>query len=324
MTMSLPRRALLLGGAALAGAAALPAAAQMPRAAEQAPGFYRHRVGEIEVTSLLDGNLIFANAALPGLFRNYDAAVADRLRAESFAPAAGVPLAVNAFLVNTGSRLILIDAGAAAALGPTLGQLPRALAAAGVTLGQIDQVVLTHLHRDHAFGLLKADGSALLPRAELLVAEVEATYWSDPGEESRAPAPLRPFFAPARAVLAAYAGRVRRVGVETEVASGVRTFAIPGHTPGHLGVRVSSGSEQFLMIADVVHTAALQFGRPDWSVAFDSDPALAAQSRARIFDQAATDRIVIAGSHIGFPGLGHVARRSEGYAFVPLMWRSSL
>ena len=99
---------------------------------------------------------------------------------------------------------------------------------------------------------------------------------------------------------------------------------MPGHTPGHLGVRIASGSEQLLMWGDVVHTQALQFARPDWSISFDSDPALAAQTRARIFDMAATDRIVVAGSHLAFPGLGHVTRRSEGYGFAPLMWRSAL
>lgn len=325
MTQALPRRGLLLGAAALAAAPAAPAArAQVPRAAEQAPGFYRHRVGEIEVTALLDGNIAFADEALPNLFRGYDPEVASRLRAEAFVPPGGVPLAVNAFLVNTGARLILVDAGAARALGPNLGRIPRALEAAGVQPGQIDTILLTHLHRDHSAGLLQQDGSALFPRAELWVAEAEAAYWTDAGEESRAPAPLRPFFAPARAALAAYGGRVRRIAPETELAPGLRTLPLPGHTPGHLGVRVSSGAQQLLLIADVVHAQALQFARPDWSIAFDSDPDAAARTRARLLDMAASDRIVIAGSHLGFPGLGHVARRGEGFGFVPLMWRSPL
>lgn len=324
MSIILPRRDILLGGAALAAASALPAPAQVPLATEQAPGFYRHRVGDIEVTALLDGNLVFAEAALPNLFHGYDVAVGNRLREEAFAPPGGVPLAVNAFLINTGTRLILVDAGAARALGPTLGQIPRALAAAGVGPEQIDTILLTHLHRDHSAGLLRQDGSALFPRAELWVAEAEAAYWSDAAEESRAPAPLRPFFAPARAALAAYAGRTRRIALETEAAPGVRTLPMPGHTPGHFGVRVSSGEQQMLMIADVVHAQALQFARPDWSISFDSDPETAARTRTRIFDMAAADRFVIAGSHLAFPGLGHVARRSEGYAFVPLMWRSPL
>ncbi|MGK7865480.1 MBL fold metallo-hydrolase [Falsiroseomonas sp. E2-1-a4] len=324
-TISLPRRGALLGSlAAVAAFGSGTAPAAVPLATQQAPGFYRHRVGEIEVTALLDGNLAFPDAALPNLFRNYDAAIGTRLKTEAFNAPGGVPLAVNAFLVNTGTRLILVDAGAAAALGPNLGQIPRNLRAAGVALEDIDAIVLTHLHRDHAAGMLTAEGAALFPRAEVLVAEAEAAYWSDSGEETRAPAPLRPFFGPARAVLAAYGSRVRRIGLETEVAPGVRTLAIPGHTPGHLGVHVASGGAQFLMWGDVVHAQSLQFARPDWSISFDSDPDLAARTRSRIFDMAATDRIVVAGSHLAFPAIGHVARRSEGYGFVPAMWRSPL
>ena len=324
---TLPRRGLLRGSIAAAAATAFasgPAHAAVPRATEQAPGFYRHRVGEIEVTALLDGNIAFPDAALPSLFQRYDAAIGTRLKAEAFDAPGGVPLAVNAFLVNTGTRLVLVDAGAAAALGPALGQIPRNLRAAGVGLEDIDTVVLTHLHRDHAAGMLTAQGSALFPRAEVLVAEAEAAYWSDPGEETRAPPPLRPFFAPARAVLAAYGSRVRRISTETDVAPGVRTLAVPGHTPGHLGVHVASGGAQLLMWGDVVHAQSLQFARPDWSISFDSDPDLAARTRTRFFDMAATDRIPVAGSHLAFPAIGYVARRSEGYGFVPAMWRSPL
>jgi len=321
---SATRRGVVAGAAALLAARALPAGAAAPPATEQMAGVYRHRVGDIQVTSLLDGNVAFPDAALPNLFARFDAETAARLRAEAFVPAGAVPLAVNAFLVNAGGRLILIDAGAATALGPTLGQLPRALTAAGVTPADIDVIVLTHLHRDHSARLMAAGGGALFPNAELLVAEAEVAYWTDAANEASAPAPLRPFFAPARQALSAYGARVRRIAPETEVAPGVRTLAVPGHTPGHLGVRIASGNDQLLMWGDVVHTQALQFPRPDWSISFDSDPALAAQTRMRLFDMAATDRIVVAGSHLSFPGLGHVTRRSEGFGFVPLMWRSAL
>lgn len=322
----LGRRAWLagVGAAALAAAGGRPGIAAAPKAGEQVPGIYRHRVGGIEVTVVLDGTIAFPDAALPNLFAAYEAETAARLRAEAFVPAGGVPLAVNAFLVNTGNRLVLIDAGAARVLGPTLGRLPRNLRAAGVSPADVDQIVVTHLHRDHAAGLLTGEGTALFPRAELLVAEAEAAYWTDPGNETQAPQRLRPFFAPARQVVAAYGDRIRRIVSDTEVTSGIRTLAVPGHTPGHLGVTIADGNEQLLMWSDVVHTQALQFPRPDWSIAFDSDPDLAAQTRRRMFDMAATDRLLVAGSHLSFPGLGHVARRSEGYGFVPVMWRASL
>lgn len=326
MTSMIGRREVLLGAGALGLAAAPPHAAEAraPLAAAQAPGFYRHRVGSIEVTALLDGNFAFPNQALPSLFARYDEAIANRLRREAFGPAQGVPLAVNAFLVNTGDRLILIDAGAARALGPNLGQIQANLQAAGVAPGDIDVIVCTHMHRDHCAGLLTESGEAVFPNAELQIAEADVAYWTDTAAEASAPAPLKPFFPVARQVVAAYGNRVKRIALESEVASGVRTQAIPGHTPGHIGVHVASGSDQLLMWSDVVHAQSLQFARPDWSISFDSDPALAAQTRVRVFDQVATDRIVIAGSHLTFPGLGYVVKRSEGYDFVPAMWRSPL
>jgi glyoxylase-like metal-dependent hydrolase (beta-lactamase superfamily II) len=125
-------------------------------------------------------------------------------------------------------------------------------------------------------------------------------------------------------VISAYGNRVKRIALESEVVSGVRTVPIPGHTPGHIGVHVSSGSDQFLMWSDVVHAQSLQVARPDWSISFDSDPELAARTRVRVFDQVATDRIVVAGSHLAFPGLGYVVKRTEGYDFAPVMWRSPL
>jgi glyoxylase-like metal-dependent hydrolase (beta-lactamase superfamily II) len=317
-------RGVSLAAAGLAAPFAMPrlAGAGAPLAQQQVPGLYRLRIGQLEVTALLDGHTAFQDQALPGLFPNYDAAVAGRLRQQAFMPAGAVPLAVNAYLVNTGGRLILIDAGAAGALGPTLGQIPRNLAAAGLTPAQVDTIVITHFHRDHAAGLLDAEGHALFPNAEL--AEAEVAYWDDDAAMSQARPAVRSFFEPARRSLAPYRDRLRRITPGQEVSAGVVTLPLPGHTPGHMGVRVHSGPEQLIVWGDVVHTQALQMPRPDWSIAFDSDPGLAAETRRRAFDMAATDRLLVAGMHLDFPGIGYVVRRQEGYGLEPLPWRSAL
>jgi glyoxylase-like metal-dependent hydrolase (beta-lactamase superfamily II) len=317
----------LLAAATLAGTGLLHPSltlAHAPQSTGQVPGLYRLRIGTIEVTALLDGHTSFPDTALAGLFPDFDAATATRLRQQAFVPAGGIPLAVNAYLINTGPQLVLVDAGAAGALGPTLGQIPGNLAAAGLDPSQIDTVVITHFHRDHAAGLLDRDGKALFPNAELVVAEAEVAYWDDDAAMAAARPAVRSFFEPARRALAPYRARLRRIVPGQEVVPGVTTVPLPGHTPGHMGVRVHSGADQLLVWGDVVHTQSLQMPRPDWSIAFDSDPAMAAETRRRVFDLAATDRVLVAGMHLDFPGIGHVVRRQEGYGFEPSAWRSAL
>ena len=323
-TNQLARRSLLQAGLATAAVIPADARAAAPLATQQMPGAYRLAVGEIQVTALLDGHTAFADQALAGLFPDYDASTAARLRRAAFIPEGRIPLAVNAYLINTGTKLVLVDAGAAGALGPTLGQIPRNLAAAGVAPDQVDVVVVTHFHRDHAAGLLNAGGAALFPKAELVVADAEVAYWQDDAAMAQARPAVRSFFEPARSAMAPYAARLRRIAPGAEVVPGVTTVPLPGHTPGHMGVRVHSGRDQLLAWGDVVHAQSLQMPRPEWSIAFDSDPALAAGTRTRTFDMAATDRLLIAGMHLDFPGIGYVVRRQEGYGFEPLPWRSAL
>lgn len=251
---------------------------------------------------------------------------AAELLEDAFLPADAVPTSVNGYLVNLGDRLALIDTGAAGGMGEGLGRLSANLAAAGVDPADVDDVLMTHLHPDHANGLLTVDGQAAFPNATLHVAKAEAGFWRDDGMMSRAPAEARPFFVAARDAIAPYdrAGRLNILAGPGQVLPGVDAIAAPGHTPGHTLFMLSSGSDQLLVWGDIVHIAAIQFPRPDSTVAFDTDQARAAQSRVKVMDQVAADRTLVAGMHLGFPGIGHVAQASEGYAFVPVMWMPDL
>jgi glyoxylase-like metal-dependent hydrolase (beta-lactamase superfamily II) len=150
----------------------------------------------------------------------------------------------------------------------------------------------------------------------------EHAYWFDDGAASRAPTDFQPFFKLARDAVAPYAARVRLAGAG-EVVPGLMLESAPGHTPGHAAVRVSSGDAQLLIWGDAIHAAALQFDRPDWSVAFDTDPAQSAATRRRLLDMAAQDRIVVAGMHHPFPGIGRVGRRGDAFTYVPEPWQPS-
>lgn len=322
--MTLDRRALLLS--ALASTAALPlsrkaALAKTAPTGVQAPGLYRFRVGSFEVTALNDGML----GLELGLYASADKSEVEQLLDQAFLPKKEIPTAVNTYLVNTGERLVLIDAGAPAGFAPTLGKLPANLRAAGIEPSAVDVVLLTHLHADHV-GALTSGGGMAFPNAELVVAEPEYTFWMDESALARAPAEMKPFFETAQAAVKPYASanRVRRVSASAEVVPGIRAEAAPGHTPGHTMFRITSGSDALLVWGDIVHTPALQFARPEWAIGFDTDQAGAIETRRRVFDQAAADRTLVAGMHIPFPGIGHVARERQGYRFVPSFWSPQL
>jgi glyoxylase-like metal-dependent hydrolase (beta-lactamase superfamily II) len=317
--MPLTRRSF--GFAALGGILAAPALAKAPFTGAQAPGIYRTRVGAFEVTMLNDGWLPIEAKMFSG-----DAATALPLLAASFLPGDAIPTAVNEWLVNAGDKLILVDTGTSNLFGPTLGRMAGNLAAAGIDPAAVDDVVLTHLHPDHGNGLLTVDQKVAFPNAMVHVHETELGFWTSAENAARAPDDFKPFFEMARNAIRPYvdAGKIATFKDGTEFAPGLRVAFAPGHTVGHSMIRVSSQASELLLWGDIVHNAALQFAEPDRAIAFDTDQAMAIASRKRVFDMVATDRLMIAGSHLPFPGIGHVAKAAAGYAYVPVQWSADL
>lgn len=278
-------------------------------------GFYSAQVGALGVTTIHDGGLTAPIDILTGI----DHATAEATLKRNFR---GVPLAltVNAFLVRHAGGLALVDTGSDTKMGPDSGRLVGNLAAFGVAPADIGTILVTHLHRDHIGGMTGADNRALFPNAEVVVGATEHRFWTDAAQ------PLADRLLPTQALvamtLAAYAGRVRTVAPGQEGLPGMRLLELPGHTPGHAGWLLESGGESLLIWGDIVHLPGLQFTRPEATTVFDVDPALATASRRRAFDMASTDRLMVAGMHLDFPGLGHVERRGEGYGFVPVPWHA--
>jgi glyoxylase-like metal-dependent hydrolase (beta-lactamase superfamily II) len=315
--MSLSRRSLLAAGAAAVATPWLSnaAAARAPIAGAQVPGVYRTRVGGFEVTALLDGYIDLGRQ----LFPEADPAAADALLDKAFLPRAPtIRTPVNAYAVNSGERLVLIDTGTAQAMGPGLGHLPASLQAAGIDPATVDAVLLTHMHPDHVNGLLTPQGVAAFANAELLAAEAEAAFWLDESALGRVAAEIKPFFEMAQKAVKPYAGRMRTFVPGGEALPGITSLAARGHTPGHTAYRIDSDGQQLLIWGDIVHAAALQFAHPEWAITFDTDQNQAIDTRRRLLEMVVADRMAIAGMHLPFPGMGHVAREAAGYAFVPL------
>jgi len=288
-----------------------------PISGKQAPGFFRVKVGDYEVTVLSDGGLTLDLPLFAG-----DEAGGEKLLKDAHLPKMGIPTPVNTWLVNTGKKLILVDTGGGKNFAPTLGRMPENLAASGVSPDQVDAVVLTHPHPDHAPGLLTADGKALFKNAVVYVNGEDHAFWTSEEIRSKAPEEFRGFFDMAKGAMKPYAdaGKLQMSKDGTEFAPGVRSVFTPGHTVGHNMVRVSSGKDDFLIWGDIVHCAALQFPHPERSVAFDTDPALALANRRKVFDMVATDRLLFAGAHLPFPGVGRATKSGTGYMYVPVIF----
>jgi glyoxylase-like metal-dependent hydrolase (beta-lactamase superfamily II) len=222
---------------------------------------------------------------------------------------------VNNFLIRRGGKVIMIDAGAGNTMYPTLGKLPGNLRAAGVDPSAVTHIVITHLHGDHANGLVDDAGNAHYPNAEIVVHEVEADFWMRPdraGDIDKVKANR----ARTKINLKPYLDRIHMVrGSEDYL--GFAPVLAPGHTPGHTCWLLIAGGGGFMALGDVVHVSAIQISHPDAGMIYDLDKDQAVKSRKRILDMAATEHLAIAGAHVNAPGFGHVVRKGTSFAFEP-------
>ncbi len=320
----LSRRSFLSSSAtvALAGAATsglvLPAHAATPIVGTQLPQVYRRKLGKYEITVLGDGYLDLPHQ----IWANLSPEDVDGYLADAFVPTGSLRNGVNAYLINTGEKLILVDSGARDLFGPNAGLLPSNLAAIGVKPEDIDMVLVTHIHPDHVAGLYSADGQIIVPNAQVHVDANELNYWTSETEQAQALEMTRPWFDIARQWQSVYDGRISTFTGETDLGDGISSFPLPGHTPGHTGLRVESEGETLLILGDAVISAAVQFANPEASAIWDTNSEQGVQSRRTIFDLAARDRTLVTATHLPFPSFGYVDRRADGgFQWVPEEWR---
>ena len=281
-------------------------------------GFYRMLVGDFTVIALSDGhNRRSVEQQLELLHGDREKLRDVLMRAY---PSGQLESTVNVYLIDTGSRRVLVDAGNGSMGSPTMGNVLGNLRAAGYQPEQIDEIYLTHMHVDHVGGLL-AGSEPAFPNATVVANQREADYWLDESKLAAAPAATQRTFQAARTALAPYitAGRFRTFEGDKALAPGISAVAMFGHTPGHTGYAVESNGKTLVLWGDIIHVAAVQFDDPAVTLAFDSDEAAAAKTRRQIMATAASHQWLVGGVHLAFPGLGELRSKADGgYGFAPL------
>ncbi|WP_347253622.1 MBL fold metallo-hydrolase [Leminorella grimontii] len=303
--------ALLMAGCAMAAQASAPAKQET-----QVPGYYRMPLGQFEVTALYDGYVKLGTNLLKDINAKDAKTLLDKMYVNSDN---GVQTAVNAFLINTGEHLVLVDSGAAKCFGPTLGAIKSNLTASGYKPEQVDTVLLTHLHADHVCGITD-NGAMAFPNATVYVAKADADYWLSPEQAAKAPEAAKPMFATIQAAVAPYqaAGKFKVYQPGDSLQKGISVMPTPGHTPGHSSYLFTSGEQGLLVWGDIVHSHSVQFTRPEVSMEFDVDNKKAVETRRKLFANIAKTDLWIAGAHLPFPGIGHVGADAQGYRWVPV------
>jgi glyoxylase-like metal-dependent hydrolase (beta-lactamase superfamily II) len=325
--MSLTRRhvpvaAAVVPASALSPLGSGPAIAAAPASGTQVPGLYRYKIGAFELTALYDG--VWYRPIDEKFIRNADYRDVRRAMADAFMPAEKLSTPFTTLLVNTGSKLVLLDTGTGGQIAATAGTLSANLAAAGVDPKAIDAIVISHFHPDHINGIKDKDNNRVFPNAEIMVPAPEWKFWMDEVNMRAAPATLKGVFLNFRRIFADIANDVTRYDPGVEVASGVTTIPAFGHTPGHTVFAIQSGSESIVVLSDTTQHPALFARHPNWQPQFDIDGAQAVETRKKLLDRVAADRMLVTGYHFPFPACGHIVKTGGGYEHVPMLWEARL
>jgi glyoxylase-like metal-dependent hydrolase (beta-lactamase superfamily II) len=322
ITMS--RRQALLGTATAAGAVALgglpsvPALAKAPFATTQAPYYYRFAHGKMQATVVSDGILPLGDPS--GSFLGTSKEEIGKMLTDHFLSTTNVILEQNILVLNTGDRLVLFDTGMGTSpmFGPTTGKMLASLKAAGIDPKDIDAVVATHAHCDHVWGIQGDDGKPNFPNAQIYISQADFDFWTDEAKLAmKDPAYMKPFVEGARKNLLPNRDRLVFFKDGQEFLPGIQAMSAPGHTVGHTIFMIISDGKTLAAIGDLTHHQVLLVEKPRIEFAYDTDSKQSANTRVRVLDMLAANRIPLIAYHFPWPGIGHVAKHGDGFRYHP-------
>lgn len=323
-----PHVAVILTAALLTGATySLPSTAAQPSkiptvdaASTHKPalaGVYAFNVGKFRITALSDGTLPLD---LHPLLKGISPKQIDAMLLRGFARNP-LETSINAYLVDTGSHVVLVDTGAGELFGSVGGKLPESLAAAGYQPAHITDVLITHIHTDHSGGLTRG-GQMMFPNATVHVGLADVDFFLDRANLEKGLKPA--YLEEALKTVGPYqrAGKLKPFAAESEILPGITAIPTPGHTPGHSFFRAASNGESIDFWGDIMHVGLIQFSRPEVTITFDVNQDAARAQRLEQFEKAAREQRLSAVAHLPFPGIGHIRHEAGTYDWVPAQYRN--
>ena len=321
--LTLTRRNILLGAAAVAGASTVglntgPARAKAPMATDQVPYFYRFKHGSMQGTVISDGILPLGDPS--GAFLGVSKEEVGQMLTRNFLDPTSIILEQNILVLNTGSHLVLFDTGMGESpmFGPTTGKMMQNLEVAGIDPASIDAVLCTHGHCDHVWGIMTDAGKRNFPNAQIYISQADFDFWTDEAKLSVTdPGFIKPFVEGARKNLLPNRDRIVFLKDGEEFLPGIQAMSTPGHTVGHTMFLLTSEGQTMAAIGDTTHHQVLLMEKPLMEFAYDTNPQQSAQTRYRVLDMIAAERMPLIAYHFPWPGIGHIAKRGEGFEYFP-------
>ncbi|MEI3850270.1 MULTISPECIES: MBL fold metallo-hydrolase [Ensifer] len=322
--MSMKRRTLM--GAGTFGVLAAPSLLTGVAVAEEkvekthmksAPPIRSLKLGAFKLVVVNDGTRVTEKPHEIYGTNQSQQAVAELLQ-QNFLPTEALVNSFSPVLVDTGTDVVLFDTGMGeGGREAGLGRLVEGIRAAGYAPEQVSVVVVTHMHGDHIGGLMEA-GKPAFANARYVMGETEYAFWKDP---ARAGTPAENGHKAVLEKVVPLAEKTTFIADGAEVVPGISAIAAFGHSPGHMVFRLDSDGKGMMLTADTANHYVLSLQRPDWEVRFDMDKAKAAETRRRIFDMIASERLPFIGYHMPFPAVGFIEKQGEGYRFVPASYQ---